>query len=208
MSDWLLALLPDYGLWILALATYLSCLAVPMPASLLMLAAGGFAAAGDFALSQAMGAALAGAVAGDQTGFAIGRFGGRTLLARIERQGKRAALPDLATATDAELVARARALLARGFLAAVFLSRWLVSPAGPWVNLAAGAAGHGWARFTAAGVAGELVWVGLYTGMGHLFVGNLQAAEDLIGSLLGLVGGAAAMVLAGLWLRAAMRHRA
>ena len=99
MSDWLLALLPDYGLWILALATYLSCLAVPMPASLLMLAAGGFAAAGDFALSQAMGAALAGAVAGDQTGFAIGRFGGRTLLARIERQGKRAAL-----------VARARAL--------------------------------------------------------------------------------------------------
>ena len=42
MSDWLLALLPDYGLWILALATYLSCLAVPMPASLLMLAAGGF----------------------------------------------------------------------------------------------------------------------------------------------------------------------
>ncbi|HPE24971.1 DedA family protein [Albidovulum sp.] len=197
MSDWLLALLPDYGLWILALATYLSCLAVPMPASLLMLAAGGFAAAGDFALSQAMGAALAGAVAGDQTGFAIGRFGGRTLLARIERQGKRAAL-----------VARARALLARGFLAAVFLSRWLVSPAGPWVNLAAGAAGHGWARFTAAGVAGELVWVGLYTGMGHLFVGNLQAAEDLIGSLLGLVGGAAAMVLAGLWLRAAMRHRA
>ena len=108
----------------------------------------------------------------------------------------------------AALVARARALLARGFLAAVFLSRWLVSPAGPWVNLAAGAAGHGWARFTAAGVAGELVWVGLYTGMGHLFVGNLQAAEDLIGSLLGLVGGAAAMVLAGLWLRAAMRHRA
>ncbi|MCV2868615.1 VTT domain-containing protein [Defluviimonas sp. WL0002] len=197
MSDWLLSLLPDYGLWILAIGTYLSCLAVPMPASLLMLAAGGFAAAGDFALWQAMGAALAGAVAGDQTGFAIGRLGGQPVLARLERGRKRAAL-----------VARARALLARGGAAAVFLSRWLVSPAGPWVNLAAGAAGTGWAQFTAAAVLGEIVWVGLYTGMGHVFVGNLTAAEDLIGSVLGLVGGVAAMVLAGFWLRTALGSRA
>lgn len=196
MSDWLLSLLPDYGLWLLAVGTFLSCLAVPAPASLLMLAGGGFAATGDFTLWQAMAAALLGAVAGDQTGFALGRFGGARFVARLERGRRRAAM-----------VARGRELLTRGGLPAVFFSRWLVSPAGPWVNLAAGAMGHGWARFTTAGIAGELVWVGLYTGMGHVFVGNLSAAEDLIGSALGLVGGVAAMVLAGLWLRAALRHR-
>ena len=29
MTDWLLALVPTYGLWLLAAATFLSCLAIP-----------------------------------------------------------------------------------------------------------------------------------------------------------------------------------
>ena len=41
MTDWLLALVPTYGLWLLAAATFLSCLAIPIPVSILMLAAGG-----------------------------------------------------------------------------------------------------------------------------------------------------------------------
>jgi membrane-associated protein len=36
MTDWLLALVPQYGLWLLAATTFFSCLALPFPASILM----------------------------------------------------------------------------------------------------------------------------------------------------------------------------
>ena len=62
MTDWLLALVPQYGLWLLFFVTLFSCLALPLPASIMMLTAGGFAAAGDFLLWQAVLAALAGAL--------------------------------------------------------------------------------------------------------------------------------------------------
>ncbi|MCB2128333.1 MAG: VTT domain-containing protein [Rhodobacteraceae bacterium] len=197
MTDTLLALVPVYGPWFLAAVTFLSCLAVPVPSSVLMLAAGGFAASGDLDPAAVVAGALAGAVLGDQAGFAAGRAGGPGLIARISRHPGRA-----------RILERARALLRRHGAVAVFLTRWLFSPVGPWANVAAGAGGLGWGRFTLWGVLGEIVWVGLYTGIGHVFAGNLEAAGDLLSSALGLVGGIAAMVAAGLWLRASARRAA
>ena len=184
MTDWLLGLVPVYGGWLLAVGTFLSCLALPIPASILMLAAGGFAAAGDLTLAGSAGAALAGAVAGDQAGYFAGRFGGAGM---IDRLGAKAAP-----------VARARDLLARKGGVAVFLSRWLVSALGPYVNVAAGAAGQGWARFTAWGVAGEAVWVGLYVGVGWSVAGNLAAASSMAVDVLGFLA-AGAVGLGALW---------
>ncbi|MEZ5779430.1 MAG: VTT domain-containing protein [Paracoccaceae bacterium] len=195
MTDWFLSLVPEYGLWLLAATTFLSCLAVPVPSSMMMLAAGGFAAAGDLALPSTVAAALTGAVLGDQAGFGLGRLGGPALIARLSTA------PNRARALD-----RARALLARRGDLAIFLTRWLFSPVGPWANFAAGAGGLTWVHFSFWGVAGELVWVGLYTGMGHAFAGNLEAAGDLLSSGLGLVGGLAAMIGLGFWLGAQLRH--
>ncbi len=191
MTDWLLGLVPTYGLWLLAASTFLSCLALPIPASILMLAAGGFVAAGDLPLAGSVGAALAGAVGGDQVGYLAGRRGGAGLLARL---GARAAP-----------ISRARDLLARRGGGAVFLSRWLVSALGPYVNLAAGAAGLPWARFTLWGALGEAVWVGLYIGLGRAFTGNLAAASDLAVRVLGLLGAAVLALGLGAWLVATLR---
>lgn len=197
MTDWLLSLVPEYGLWLLAATTFLSCLALPVPSSMTMLAAGGFAASGDLSLPATIAAALAGAVVGDQTGYALGNLGGPSLLSRLARAPGRAAALD-----------RARALLDRRGDVAIFLTRWLFSPVGPWANFAAGAGGLAWPRFTIWGIAGETVWVALYTGMGHAFAGNLEAAGDLLSSSLGLLGGIAAMLGLGLWLRASIRDHA
>ena len=76
MIDALLAAVPTHGVWLVAAVTFLSCLALPMPASLVMLTAGGFAAAGDLDLWQVLGAALVGAVLGDQLGYWAARLGG------------------------------------------------------------------------------------------------------------------------------------
>lgn len=189
MTDWLLALVPQYGLWLLAATTFLSCLALPFPASILMLTAGGFAAAGDLVLWQAFGAAAAGGIAGDQLGYWAGRGFGAGFLSRLRVDPGRD-----------KLLARADAFIERKGVMAVFFSRWLVSPLGPWVNLIAGSTDYAWGRFTLAGVAGETVWAGLYVGTGYGFAGNVEAASQALGSALGMVGGAGAVLALGYWL--------
>src|SRR5690606_31639872 len=73
MSEIAFGLVSAYGVVIILIATYLSCLAMPVPTSFVMLAGGGFAASGDLGLVSVVLAALAGAVMGDQSGFYIGR---------------------------------------------------------------------------------------------------------------------------------------
>ncbi len=158
---------------------------------MLMLAAGGFVAAGDLSMFSCAGAALLGAVVGDQVGYFGGRWGGEGAIAKL---GSRAAL--LAKATE---------LLAKKGGVAVFFSRWLVSALGPYVNLAAGAASQSWVQFTLWGVAGEAVWVGLYVGLGYAFTGNIEAASSMAVNMLGfLAAGTVALGLAA-WLIATLR---
>lgn len=194
MTDWLLALVPQYGLWLLAATTFFSCLALPFPASIMMLTAGGFVAAGDLALLPTFAAAAGGGIAGDQLGFWAGRKVGTPLLDRVRRDPARD-----------KLLNKAILMLEAKGIVAVFLTRWLFSPLGPWVNLVTGSTGYGWHRFTAAGVAGEAVWSGLYVGMGYGFAGNITAASDMLGSVLGILAGGAAVVILGLWLRSALK---
>jgi membrane protein DedA with SNARE-associated domain len=103
-------------------------------------------------------------------------------------------------------VGRAAALLAQRGGLAVFLSRWLVAPLGPYVNLAAGASGMGWASFTAWGVAGEVVWVTLYVGLGYTFAGNLAAATAQAATILGFLAAGAVAAGLGWWLVATLRE--
>lgn len=195
MTEWLLALVPTYGLWLIAATTFASCLALPIPSSVIMLAAGGFAAAGDLVLWQVVGAALGGAVIGDQFGYFAGRTGGGPLIDRVSRAPARAKVIEKARLT----------MESRGGLA-VFLTRWLFSPLGPYVNLISGAMRHNWLRFTLWGLMGEAVWCGLYVIMGTFFAGNLSAASDMLGSILGLVASATAALGLGWWLLQKMRR--
>lgn len=194
MTDWLLALVPQYGLWLLAATTFFSCLALPFPASILMMTAGGFVAAGDLVLWQTFAAAAAGGILGDQLGFWAGRGLGAPLLAHAARDPARDAL-----------LLRAKSMLDRRGIIAIFLTRWLFSPLGPWVNLITGSTRYNPARFAAASVAGESVWAALYVGMGYGFAGNIEAASDMLGSILGFLAAGAATLFLGMWLRGALR---
>lgn len=194
MTEALIALVPRYGLLVVGLVTFLSCLALPVPSALVMLAAGGFSASGDLALAEVLAVAWIGAVAGDQAGFLIGRWGGAPLLARLRARGRTAAL-----------VARAEAMVAARGGIAVFLSRWLVSALGPYVNLLTGAAGLSPLRFLIAGASGEAVWVGIYVGLGYLFADRIPALADLLGSLGGLIAAGVVAGVLGAWLLRALR---
>ena len=196
MSEYFMELVPDYGLWLIAVVTFLSCLAVPVPSSLLMVAGGAFAAAGDLSLGGTLLAAYGGAVVGDQTGFAIGKRGSGIFERLRAHGGQRQALLE-----------RARKFADERGAWAVFLSRWLLSPLGPYVNFIGGASGLNWTTFTLWAAAGELFWVGIYTGLGFAFADQIEMVADIAGNISGfLAAGAMALVLGRLALRSEKRE--
>ncbi|RME13787.1 MAG: DedA family protein [Alphaproteobacteria bacterium] len=194
MSETVFALVADWGPWVILASAFLSCFALPIPTSLMMLTGGAFVSAGDLDLWQVVGAAFTGAVLGDQAGYGLGRFGGAALAARLERRPARAAA-----------LARARALVDRRGGLGVFLSTWAVAPLGPWVNFIAGATGLGWARFALADILGEVIWVALYVGLGMIFASQVSVVAEVMGDVMGLVAAAVVALGAGLWIGTAMK---
>lgn len=189
MTETFLTLTATYGVWIVMASAYLSCLALPIPTALVMLAAGAFAAAGDLTFSTLLAAALIAAILGDQTGYWIGRLAGPPVLARLARAPGRA-----------RLIARAQEAVARDGGFGVFFSTWLFAPLGPWVNLVAGAAGLGWLRFALWDAAGEAIWVTGYLSLGHAFGDRLDALVSLMGNLSGFLAAGVVTLALGLML--------
>lgn len=181
-----MALIPEYGIWLIAVVTFLSCLAVPVPSSLLMVAGGAFAAAGDLSLFTTVIAAFLGAIIGDQTGFAIGRKGSG-LVDRMKSTGGSRRI----------LFQRARDFSEKWGGTGVFLSRWLFSPLGPYVNFIGGANGLNWTVFTLYSAAGEAVWVTLYTGLGFVFSDQIEMVTDIAGNISGFLAAGVLMLLLG-----------
>lgn len=194
LTETVFALVADWGPLVIFASAFLSCLALPIPTSLMMLTGGAFAAAGDLALWQVVGAAWMGAVLGDQAGFVIGRYGGTPVVDRLARAPARAAV-----------LARAHALVDRRGPVGVFLSTWAVAPLGPWVNFIAGATGLSWVRFTVADITGEVIWVALYTGLGQVFASNVTVVADAMSDIVGLVVALVVALASALWIRAVLR---
>ncbi len=196
MTETLLALVPEWGALLIAFTNFLACLALPIPASLVMLAAGAFAAAGDLSAMPIWIGALAGATLGDQCGYWLGRSLGPRLIDRLSRRRR-----------SAVLVSRAVTWLERRRLPAIFLSRWLVSALCPYVNFAAGAARINWAGFTLPAVAGECVWVSLYIGLGYSFSADIRELGAVLANLAAALAAGVVAILLGriLWRNAQER---
>lgn len=198
MSETIFALVTSWGAIVIFASAYLSCLALPIPTSIVMLAGGAFVATGDLSLVTVFGTAWVGAVIGDQTGYVIGRYGGAPLVDRIARSPARRAV-----------LTRARRFVDKRGTWGVFLSTWLFAPLGPWVNFIAGTAGLSWARFSVADIAGETIWVAIYVALGMSFATQIDAVADLMGNVVGVLGALGAVAGLGMWIRGAVRrHKA
>jgi membrane protein DedA with SNARE-associated domain len=195
MSDYLLATLGLYGAPVLFVALLVGSAGVPLPASLLLVAAGSFVEQGDLDLWPVLALSAAGAVLGDQVGYAVGRLGGRRLTRRLG-----------GLVGGEKKVEGAEAWLKRRGGLGVFLSRWLLTPLGPVVNLTAGATGYPWPRFLLYDVLGEALWVALYVLLGMFFSDRVQALSDLLGDLTWAVLGLVAAAVLGVMLFRRLRE--
>lgn len=172
MPEQLIAIVQDYGALGLAAILMASCVGLPIPSSLVMMALGSFIQHEDMDILPYFLIGFGGAVAGDQAGYMIGRLGSGLL-----EQGSGG------PAWLATSLARAAAFQNHWSDLGIFLSRWLLSPLGPWVNLYSGLTHYSWVRFSLLVIAGEFVWVSVYLGLGMLFSSSVAALADILRSL-------------------------
>lgn len=189
MTETVLNLMTNYGVVILFFATFLSCLCVPLPSSLMMLAGGSFAATGDLEVPSTVAAAYLGAVSGDNSGYFLARIFGNRISGWLEVNPKRAKLRD-----------SAKSYMDRKGPISVFLSCWLVAPLGPYVNLVSGITHYSWFKFAFWGALGEVFWVGIYVGLGYSFSDQITALATMLGNASGFIVAILAIVLLGRWL--------
>lgn len=197
MSDYLLATLGVYGVPVLFAALLVGSAGVPLPASLLLLAAGSFVEQGELELWPVLVLSAAGAVLGDQIGYALGRWGGRRLTGRIG-----------GLVGGEKKILKAEEWLKRREGAGIFLSRWLLTPLGPVVNLTAGASRYPWPRFLVYDLLGEALWVAIYVLLGKFFSDRVQALSDLLGDMTWAVLGFIATAVLGVLLFRHLREPA
>lgn len=198
MTDTFLGMVVAWGSYAVALSAFLSCLLVPIPTALVMLAGGAFAAAGDLPLAAVLVAGWGGAVLGDQTGYRIGRALGPCVETVAARRAK-----------TEKMFHKARRLVDEKGSYAVFFSTWALAPLGPYVNFAAGAGGLGGLRFTVWDALGEAIWVGFYVLMGYAFSSEITQLAELLSSVAGfIIAVFGVFVLGAVLVRRARAHAA
>lgn len=183
LTDWLLTGLLNHGSILLGITLFFAALGIPLPASMLLMAAGAFTRQGVLPMQESILAAAVGAVAGDACSYVLGRFSLQLLPAKVQHAGS---------------WRRATALFSRWGGWSVFVSRFLLTPVALPVNLLAGSTGYAWTRFMTAVVAGQLIWIFLFGGIGHYFANQWADISQLVGDVAGLLLGVA-LVTAGIW---------
>jgi membrane-associated protein len=175
-SNETLAALVLYGLPALFTVVFVAAVGLPLPSSLLLLVAGSLIDVGEMSFWPVVASATAAAVLGDNLGYAVGRRGGRPLALRLSQRFNLE-----------QKISAGEAFMAQWGGPGVFFSRWLLTPLGPWVNLAGGAAIFSWWRFLLWDAAGETLWVVLYVSLGMLVGEQLGLLVDAQGDLTWLV---------------------
>jgi membrane protein DedA with SNARE-associated domain len=199
-SDQLLTWLLLYGYPTLFGVVLLGSIGVPIPVNALVLAAGGFVATGELDLLPVVLVVLAAALLGDCLVYAVGRWAGE---AAVHRHGARFGLG------PARLAAvRARFTAWEG--AAVFLTRWLLTPLAFPTSILAGASAYPALGFASYAALGEALWTGVYVGVGYVFGASWSGISDTVQDSAGLLAGLgiAALALALLWLLRRSQRRA
>jgi membrane-associated protein len=168
----LLSWLQEYGYPALWLSIFAASVGVPLPIGLVLLAAGAFAALGDFDIALLTIVAVTASTCGDSVGYLIGRLLGHRVLLWLAGR-----------LIPAERIKRSQAYFKRRGAWAIFLSRFLFSAFGGVVNLLAGAEEYPYRRFLVFDVTGETIGALLPLLLGYVFGVSWEAVGDILGAI-------------------------
>ena len=150
-------------------------LGIPIPTSLLVVAAGAFSRQGMLSLLPAAGLGLLGTIIGDSLSFAIGRWGGNWVSKRFG---------------GSSVWNSAQTTFNRNSRMAVFFTRFLLTAIALPVNLMAGSSCQ-FRRFFITVIAGETIWILVYGGLGYLFGSQWELISKFLSDFGGLALGLA-----------------
>ena len=171
----LLTFLQSYGYLALWITVYIAAVGIPIPITLLLLAAGAFAALGDFNFSLLFIISLSALICGDNTGYWIGRIWGSRVLNWIERSKKWNRL------IPPQRIAQSRQYFRHRGGWAIFLSRFLFSALGGIINLLSGSELYPYRYFLLLDSSGEALGAIIPLFLGYVFGASWEAVGDVLG---------------------------
>lgn len=185
MSDFFLTQIINFGTPLIGLILFFGALGLPIGASVIVIAAGAFSEQGILDWPNAAILGLIGAILGDTLSFGMGHYAKDSVQKRF---GKSPAWRS------------ARASFQQRAGLAIFLTRWLITAVAIPTNLIAGGSGYKFSRFIAYDIAGEIIWITLYGGLGYLFGSQWELVNDFLSNFGGLILG---LVIFGFGIRQA-----
>lgn len=189
MSDFLLTQIINYGAPVLGAIVLVGALGVPLPATVIVIAAGAFCNQGFLAWHTTGLITLVCVIAGDSLSYAMGYYARGPILRRFGASAR---------------WAQAKSTFNRWGTMSVFLTRFLITGIAVPVNLIAGTSNFRFRRFFLYDLFGETIWVFGYGGLGYLFGTQWEVVSDFIsnfgGLILGLIILMAGIVLAMRWI--------
>jgi len=171
----LLTFLQSYGYLALWITVYIAAVGIPIPITLLLLAAGAFAALGDFNLVVLFIISFSALICGDNTGYWIGRIWGSKALNWIERSKRWNRL------IPPQRIAQSRYYFRHRGGWAIFLSRFLFSALGGIINLLSGSELYPYRYFLLLDSSGEALGAIIPLMLGYVFGASWEAIGDVLG---------------------------
>jgi membrane protein DedA with SNARE-associated domain len=90
--------------------------------------------------------------------------------------------------------------------AGIFVTRWLIGPLGPWINLASGTAGYPWRRFLFWDSLGEVTGAVVFISLGRFFSDRVMALYAVLGDVTWAIAALLAAVILGIQLLPRLRR--
>jgi membrane-associated protein len=170
-----LTFLQTYGYIALWITVYVAAVGIPIPITLLLLAAGAFAALGDFNLALLFFISFSALICGDNTGYWIGRIWGSKALNWIERSKRWNRL------IPPQRIVQSRQYFRHRGGWAIFLSRFLFSALGGIINLLSGSELYPYRYFLLFDSSGEALGAIIPLMLGYVFGASWEAVGDILG---------------------------
>jgi membrane-associated protein len=180
LNTFLIDALQHYGYPALWLIVFVAAAGAPVSGSLLLSAAGAFAALGDLSLFILFPLALSAAVMGDNVTYFVGRRVGLPLLSWLERQKRFRWI-------SPQAVERGRAYFRRRAWWSIFITRFLIVILGGPINLLAGLEQYPYPNFLLWDISGQVLGAVISLSMGYIFAESWEEMAGLFGAFSGLV---------------------
>jgi len=188
--------LDHYGYRAVGLLVAVEDFGVPVPGETILIAAALYAGAGRLNIVLVGLVGFLAAIAGDNIGFAIGHFGGRTLALRL---GKYVFL-------TSERLDKAQNFFGRHGGKIIVVARF-IEGLRQANGIVAGIAGMPWLRFLAFNLLGAVLWVGVWSTLGYVAGGHIGTIYAQFQHYLIYIGIAVAVLVLGLIVRAVLHRR-